>query len=509
MGPDPGSYTTPWLFKRLGVNSVVSHGASLRADGIGFFGNWQETLLYKFDTATGNILGSFPAQTWVTSVPVIAPNNQVVIATDMNGGTGKVIAVDTAIMDFNWTFTVGRTSSSDYEHGGPNIGPEGDVVFASTQAIARRVNSITGLTVWQHTLPQGSVHTPVFSRDDSMVFFTNGTCITALDWATGNQVWNVNLGVILGAPGVAPSGTLCFGTDSAVMYGLNPNTGATLWTRASLDIIKNAPAFSQNGTVAYFTSYDTRLYAIRVSDGVRLWSFVGTTSIGAPPSVGFDDRIYFCDRLGKLFCVSPAGTLVWSIQLNGDSRGPLTIGPDGTLYVPTWSGPPSGLTIIKQQATALDPDQVTTEQGLFVSGGLPEILQGDNSYYISRFTFAKAPLAAAVRQTVRFQSLWAGINSFRIVLEAGCDYAILNQRIEMYNYTTNVWEALDTRPGTLADQTTIVDVASNGSRFVQPGTRIMRVRVSWLPNSPGFHKNWSGRLDRVSMVNVVPAFSLN
>src|SRR3954468_18677936 len=59
-GPDPSTLTTPWISDRLGAGlGPVSGGPVLGDSGIGYFGNWSNNRLFKFDYNTGAILSNF------------------------------------------------------------------------------------------------------------------------------------------------------------------------------------------------------------------------------------------------------------------------------------------------------------------------------------------------------------------------------------------------------------------------------------------------------------------
>src|SRR5688500_3806661 len=72
-GPDPSTFTTPWVFKKLNTTSPVSHGPALGADGIGYFGTWVNNVCTKFQLGTGSVTGNFSALNYVQSTPAILP----------------------------------------------------------------------------------------------------------------------------------------------------------------------------------------------------------------------------------------------------------------------------------------------------------------------------------------------------------------------------------------------------------------------------------------------------
>jgi outer membrane protein assembly factor BamB len=337
----PGSYSTPWISTQLASGYPVSHGPCLALNNIGFFGDWAEDNLYMFDTTTGNVLGTFYALNFVVSTPAIMDWNNVFFATDAPS-TGAVFSIDSTIMDFNWFCTVGATGLS------PTIGPDGDIVLTSGNGVSYRWDP-AGDIIWQ-TSGLGAARGPtVFTRDDLKVVTANGNHLTALNYADGSIAWDDNFNSPVGAPGVAPSGPIVCGCDDGTIRAIDPATGNVLWHQTALAEVRGGPGF--NGGTVYVPSYDHRLYAFRMTDGHRLWSYTSSYWIEHAPTIGADGRIYFHTKYGDFYCLSPTGSLIWTIPLVGESRGPCTIGPDGTLYVGRTADDSqySGLAIIRQQ----------------------------------------------------------------------------------------------------------------------------------------------------------------
>jgi hypothetical protein len=64
-GPRAADYCTPWVDTILGGNNIVSHGASIGDNGIGYFGTWVSNKLYQVDLATNTITGTFSAGNFI------------------------------------------------------------------------------------------------------------------------------------------------------------------------------------------------------------------------------------------------------------------------------------------------------------------------------------------------------------------------------------------------------------------------------------------------------------
>ena len=493
-GPAQSDLTTPWISNRLGGNFPVSHGPSIRADGVGFFGNWAANLVYKFNTATGAILGSFQALNFVACTPAIGPSGMAIVSTD--NPNGKVFGIDTQIMDFNWFKQTG------YVGGSPNIGPEGDTIFGTGGGSIYRLASVTGAQIWNQNGYGPTNGTIVFSRNDNEVIVSQGNFVTSLDWSDGSHNWSTNLGSRAGRPAVAPNGTIIVGSLASTIYALHPDTGAVLWTWSTLDSNIAAAAFSPDGTVAYVPSNDHRLYAMRVSDGVRLWSYTTSLWIEHGGVVDALGRIYVHNKAGDLYCISPSGNLIWSVRLNGEARGPLTIGPDATLYV-GYSGSTSGLAVIRQLGIPLAPTNLTMEKGSILSGGLNQVLVSDND----RVVFGKGFITNAQERPIRaiFSTVTPlkPVSQINVRVESRADLAGVSRWLELWNFSMSRWDQIATSSEGLADSVLAANVVNAGS-YADSGGQI-RLRVSWKETGPVARSNWQTSVDFVHFA-VAPVF---
>jgi outer membrane protein assembly factor BamB len=492
VGPDPATLTTPWISNRLAFGFPVSHGASLGENGIGYFGDWVDNKLFKINYNTGAILGSFQAGNFVSSVPALAGPSTALFSTE----TGKIYSIDTNIMDFNWFYDV------VYTGGSPNLGPNGDTVYGTSGGTVFRRGAFTGTQIWSHPGLFGVNGTVVFTRDDTKVIVTNGTWVTALNWVDGTTAWSINYGSTMRRAAVAPNGTIVVGSDSGTVYGLNPANGAVLWTWVTLDKVTGAAAFSPDGTIAYVPSYDWRVYALRVADGTRAWSFTTSHWLEHAPTVGFDGRIYVHNKVGVLYCISPAGALIWSVQLNGESRGPMTIGPDGTLYV-GYTGNQAGLAMIRQQGISLPPETFMLDRGILISGALTQVILSDDDYIQARNGFVLNASEPPVRMVFTTHSPYNPVKQIKVTLEAAVTTPSITRYVELWNSNINAWEVVDSAAASVTDTTATITV-NDASRFAD-GSGLIKARVGFKPTGPLLAGIWSARVDYVHF-DLVPHF---
>lgn len=494
FGPDPATLTTPWISNKLAVGFPVSHGASIRADGIGYFGNWVDNKLFKFNTTNGAILGAFQASDFVACIPALGPNNMAIASTD--SPSAKLYGVDTGIMDFNWF------KSTGYVGGSPNIGPEGDCTFGTSAGVVSRHNSATGALVWSRN-GFGPVNgTLVFNRNETAIIVANGTSVAALDWQTGQTAWSRNFGTRMARPGVAQNGTIVIGSDSGTIYGLDPGNGNVLWTWVALDKVTGAPAFSPNGQIAYVPSVDFRVYALRVSDGARMWSFATSMWCEHGPVVDTAGRIYVHNKNGDFYCLSPSGSQIWKVHLNGESRGPMSIGPDGTLYV-GYTGANSALAVIRQKAILIPPVDLYMERGVITYGGLPQILVSDDDAARFGKSLVINTAERPIRAIVTTNSAYSPLASLAVKVESRANTPGLTKWLEVWNTLTLSWDQLATRSEGLNDSEMVGSISPASAYTTATGQ--ITVRISWKDVGPVPQLNWQTSIDFVQF-STVPQF---
>ncbi|HWA82516.1 MAG TPA: PQQ-binding-like beta-propeller repeat protein, partial [Fimbriimonadaceae bacterium] len=493
VGPDAGTLTTPWISNRLAVGFPVSHGPSLGPDGVGYFGDWVDNRVYKFDFTTGAVLGSFLTNHFTESVPAICASPFIVCGTD-----GVCFGIDTSIMDYDWF-----VNPNSYMGGSANVGPDGDAVWAMSNGKVYRVHPTTGASVWTMS-GYGTPHgTAVFTRDDLHLVLAHDSTVAMLNYSDGSLAWSRTFPAAMYSPSTAPSGTILVGSDDGTIYGLDPANGNTLWTWSTLGQVEGAAAYSPDGTVAYVPSYDDRLYAIRVSDGTRLWSFTTSLWCVSAPAVGFDGSIYVHNKAGDLYRVSPSGSQVWQVHLNGESRGPMTIGPDGTLYV-GYTGSTSGLAIIRQQALSLAPTGFSLLRGSIVSGGLAEAVADDGSYLRMKsgagITASDSPLQAIFSGTAPYSPE----NKITITVKAHAATPGLLRVVYLWNAGASHWDQVQSVAETVTDSTTTMTVP-NAQAYTDASGHY-QAKVSWFNTGSALTATWIVSLDYIHF-SMVPQFT--
>ena len=142
--------------------------------------------------------------------------------------------------------------------------------------------------------------------------------------------WSLTTGTIsLTCPGIAPDGTIYFGTFTGRFWAVTPN-GARKWIfRTGLEI-KSSPAIGKDGTI-YFGSRDRKFYALN-PEGKKKWEFPTGSWVDSSPALASDGTIYFGSWDKNFYAVSPDGTKQWKFPTGGPVVSSPAISGNGTIY---------------------------------------------------------------------------------------------------------------------------------------------------------------------------------
>lgn len=158
-------------------------------------------------------------------------------------------------------------------------------------------------------------------------------------WAADGDIkWTFEINQVDGdptSPAIGIDGTVYIGTENYRFYALNPD-GTEKWSFPEGGEV----TIASDGTI--YTFKNNKLYALYPSSGAEKWSFQAGDSLGKPV-IGHDGTLYLCVRFhlgpgdiwtGKIYALDPVnGTERWSTdQLYDGYLGPLSVGPDGTIY---------------------------------------------------------------------------------------------------------------------------------------------------------------------------------
>jgi hypothetical protein len=126
------------------------------------------------------------------------------------------------------------------------------------------------------------------------------------------------------------------------------------------------------------------------------------------------------------------------------------------------------------------PENFSLPRGILMSGNLQSLFNSDDNRLEIRPGFvlnqSEPPVQLVVESTARTDT----IARLQFRLEARVNTQNISQSIQLFNFQTNSYETVDTRPATLTDSIVDIDITTNASRFVQPGTNLIRARITYI-----------------------------
>jgi hypothetical protein len=150
---------------------------------------------------------------------------------------------------------------------------------------------------------------------------------------------------------------------------------------------------------------------------------------------------------------------------------------------------------------AYAPNFISTISGLYQSGNLASVAASDDNRYVVMegppFTPLSPSAAIEFRSTGR---AGATVGTITVRVESSTSAAPaanVPQRLDLWNFTSNQWETVDTRPSTAPDSFFDVFINVNAGRFFENGTGNMRGRLSFFDPANLFNIGWVVRIDHL------------
>jgi outer membrane protein assembly factor BamB len=129
---------------------------------------------------------------------------------------------------------------------------------------------------------------------------------------------------------VDANGVAYVGDDDGRVYALDPvyargagHLGAPKWSFATKDIVQGAPTLSPDGQTLYVGSNDGFVYALKTSDGSKIWATDFGGPVNGSPVLSSDGSTLYDANINGTFKALKAsdGSVLLSRNLNGGIRG--------------------------------------------------------------------------------------------------------------------------------------------------------------------------------------------
>jgi len=143
--------------------------------------------------------------------------------------------------------------------------------------------------------------------------------VMAVNAATGNILWSLDLEVWVSAPPTAQDGVVYVGATDHVLYALDAGSGVLLWYYTSQGEILAQPVVS-DGMVFITADNDSvydlihRLYALDARSGTPLWIYDTESWTPSPPAVGAN-AVYLGGYRREVYALDKStGRELWSFK---------------------------------------------------------------------------------------------------------------------------------------------------------------------------------------------------
>lgn len=293
-----------------------------------------EGILYALDPS-GNVVWTYDAYRPISSTPVVSEEGTVYLATQ----DGHLYAIGPGD-NLKWHTRMKRHNVLDpYYHyqkrSGVSLGPGGAVYFGGYAYDVYAFGVYLEPGTESPLSGNGLASTPWPMAGGNAQ--RNGRSTSDLGGVKAKVLWSTTFDETIGSdywrfwtkgPSIGPDGTLYIIVEEK-LHALGAN-GKAKWNISVGFQDWYSTTVVTDGTV-YVSGEDGMFMAID-KGGTILWELVLGSDYISKPTVSEDGTIYLTDGNQSLIAINPDGTVRWSLVV-GSVNGPVTIGPDGTLYL--------------------------------------------------------------------------------------------------------------------------------------------------------------------------------
>lgn len=162
------------------------------------------------------------------------------------------------------------------------------------------------------------------------------------------------------------------------------------------------------------------------------------------------------------------------------------------------------LTIDYLPASQVSPDTFTRIRGLPVSGGLPDLQQSDDARLVTRPDVFRTSVIPPVQLEIGAASPVEHPSEIRLRVESHASVNNIQQRVLCYDFDAQQYVQMDARVMPTTDGVVEVRIASNPGRYIEDGTRRMKVLLQYNAIAFTIAPVWQARQDLVAWIIVGP-----
>jgi outer membrane protein assembly factor BamB len=329
--------TTGKIRWRRNLAGGVTEGAAVGADGAIYVAS-DAGILHAIDPSTGKDRWTYDAhattRTDLSVSPLVLPDGIVLYPTpaarlDALSPSGHLL----------WTQSLPAKPTSPVTANGKRVYVGDD--SGAVSAIDVRPGGGHKLAWTVKTGAQS--YASVVTNGAGRVYTTSGSSLVAIDdrGATADIAWRADPhdGQVEVSPGLAPDGTVVLGTNSSTEWGYRPD-GKLAWHTGSRAETYSSPAVTHSG-LAYVGDHKSRVHVYDVRTGTEVATYeIGPhlKGIWSSTVVDKDYRVYFAGQNGHVYGVSPAGVVLFDVNLGAPVDAYPALTADGALIIGASNG---------------------------------------------------------------------------------------------------------------------------------------------------------------------------
>ena len=192
---------------------------------------------------------------------------------------------------------------------------------------------------------------------------------------------------------------------------------------------------------------------------------------------------------------------IFNFRFDAD-RAPATTGAALGQFKPGGTDTLTAGTMAPAADTLILPDDVVVSFGEILSGSVGNLYFSDDSYVEAK----ELPSISALSPTIEFEvtatSPTQNPSAISVTVEGSTTGIPVVQKVLALNYLIGIWELVDERPASSSDNKITINLTGNLSRFIQPVTGRMSIKVGYHDLLVLFPA-WTSSLD-IAIWNVTP-----
>lgn len=149
------------------------------------------------------------------------------------------------------------------------------------------------------------------------------------------------------------------------------------------------------------------------------------------------------------------------------------------------------------------PVEFSMLRGLVTGGDLSGLASSDNSYLILRPGFVLNVNESPIQIVLKAQANSATAQQLGVLLERRASVSNISETVQFYDFSTNQWVNMNTSSTPTTDNILHVSTTNNPSRFIDPSTREVRVKLEYRASGVVLTYPWFIFLDRINWI-IVP-----